>query len=161
MLKKTAADTWFSKCVRMRTNWVCEYCSGDFKHEKSYLHCSHFVTRGKHSVRYNPLNAFAHCQTCHAKLGGDRWGGGNVAEFTHHYDSIHSAADRELIRVLSSHPFPKHKHHIKQIAAHYREQYKAMEAARENCDDNERVEFDPYFGSLELNAIARDIEGRL
>ena len=160
MLKRTAADIWFSKCVRMRTNWVCEYCSGNFSHEESYLHCSHFVTRAKCSVRYHPKNAFAHCQACHKKLGGDRWGGGNVAEFAHHYDQIHSPIDREVIRILSGYSFPKHKHHIKTIAAHYREQYRRMEDMR-SCGEDGRIELENYAGSLELNALIEDIRSRL
>ena len=107
-IKRTPADQWFSKCVRIRTNWTCEYCNINFEHDKGSLHCSHYISRAHHITRYNPINAMAHCQRCHEQLGGGRWGGGNIAEFAHHYDEIHGPKNREKIRKISHYPFPKH-----------------------------------------------------
>lgn len=160
MIKRTQADAWFSKCVRMRTNWTCEYCGIELENNKADLHCSHFVTRGKNSTRYHPLNAFAHCKTCHKILGGDRWGGGNVAEFAHHYDDKYGAENREVIRVLSQTPFPKHKHHIDLMSAHYRAEYKRMDIERSGGYTG-RLDFDLYSGQPALIALERDIRGRL
>ena len=149
MVKRTPADNWFSKCIRIRSNWTCEYCNVSFEHNKSQLHCSHFISRGYLATRYHPKNALAHCQQCHEKLGGGRWGGGNVAEFAEHYDSVFSSTDREIMRQLAQAQFRKHKQHLSYISKHYRTEHKAMEAARaEGCQD--RLEFPLYNGVLEL-----------
>ena len=154
-LKKTAADNWFSKCVRMRTNYTCELCNQNYLEDRSGLHCSHYISRAYNSVRYHPLNAFAHCFKCHDRLGGI-YSGGNVADFTFHYDSINSKEERELIRRLSHRTFIDHKHHIKPIAKYYRKIHDDMMMARYHgyCG---RLEFDFYEGSLELNEFIREI----
>lgn len=155
-VKRTPADSWFSKCVRIRTNWDCEYCNQNFEFEKGMLHCSHFISRSYLSTRYHPLNAFSHCHSCHDVLGGGRWGGGNIAEFTEHYDEIFDSEVREVMRLLSKNQFRKHKFHLDDIAKHYRAEYKRMEQIRLD-GETERLSFDFYSGSLELNAILRDL----
>ena len=66
MLKVTAADKWFSLCVRERVNYTCERC-GTFAPPdlRKRLDCSHFHGRGKWSVRFDPENCFALCMGCH------------------------------------------------------------------------------------------------
>lgn len=65
-IKVTAADKWFSLCVRERVGYVCERC-GTFappeRHKR--LDCSHFHGRGKWSVRFDAENATALCMGCH------------------------------------------------------------------------------------------------
>jgi len=143
MVKRTPADSYFSKCVRARANWTCEYCGIDLTNDRGRLHCSHFISRSYHATRYHPLNAFAHCSGCHQKLGGGRWGGGNVAEFAAHYDDVYGSENRELMRALSKLTFLKHKHHVKPIADHYRLIYRDMEQRRRDGEDC-RIEFDEY-----------------
>ena len=75
-IKITAADKWFSKCVRERNNWTCEYAGtvfgeGQIHCKANGLECSHFYTRGNWSVRFEPLNAFAHSTGSHFHLGGN------------------------------------------------------------------------------------------
>jgi len=155
-VKRTPADQWFSKCVRIRTNWTCEYCNINYEHDKGYLHCSHYISRAHHITRYNPINAMAHCQRCHEQLGGGRWGGGNIAEFAHHYDEIHGPKNREKIRKISHYPFPKHKRHIKDISTHFRQEFARLEQLR--LDGRiDRLEFEPYTGCIEL----LDLEERI
>jgi len=148
-LKKTPADHWFSKCVRERSNWICEYCEIDLSNDKAKLDCSHFVSRGKLSTRYHPLNAMALCKSCHNELGGGRWGGGNVAEHCALYDEVFSEGDREVIRLLSWVQFRKHQMHLKDISAHYRSQHREMERIRKD-GYIERLEFEIYLGNQEL-----------
>lgn len=165
-LKITAADKWFSLCVRERANFTCEYCGLDLRNFPSLLDCSHFVGKGNNSTRHHPLNAFAHCKehpdtgSCHAKLGGGRFQSGNPAEFSDHYDKVFGSDNREVRRMLSHVPFKSFKHHEKAISDHYRPIYRAMVEQRKNGFDG-RIEFDAYAGSPEMLAVEKDIRKRL
>jgi len=159
MIKRTPADTWFSKAIRIRNNHICEYCKTDMSHDLANLHCSHFISRGYLATRYNPSNAFAHCHKCHDKLGGGRFGGGNFAEFAQHYDDVFGAQEREYIRRLSRTEFRKHKSYIKEISAHYRKEFRRMEALRESGETG-RIEFEKY-ANIELLAIENQIRGEI
>lgn len=72
-------DFFFSLCVRERANWTCESCGKKyepFESGKGYpanpgLHCSHFIGRANYAVRFDPMNANAHCYGCHAKFEGN------------------------------------------------------------------------------------------
>lgn len=63
-------DRVFSLLIRTRDNWTCQKC-GKFcpRESSSRLDCSHFHSRRKQSVRYDPKNACAHCFSCHQYLG--------------------------------------------------------------------------------------------
>lgn len=60
-------DGLFSKLVRERAGWHCERCMTYFPEGsgRQGLHASHVFGRGKHSVRWNPKNAFSLCMGCH------------------------------------------------------------------------------------------------
>lgn len=60
-------DILFSKFIRLRAGGRCEYCVKAFKR----LECSHFHSRRKRSVRYDPDNAACLCFSCHQYLGGN------------------------------------------------------------------------------------------
>jgi hypothetical protein len=87
-------------------------------------------------------------------LAGGKWRGGNIAEFTDHYDSIFD--NREFIRLLSKQQFRKHQLYIKDISRYYREIYKDMERLRGEGEQG-RIDFDFYDGHFELNKIIEDI----
>jgi len=78
-VKRDCRDIKFSELIRLAANWTCQRCGREFQHgSTSGLHCSHFYSRRKKSVRWHPLNAAAHCHGCHAFLGEnpivfDRW----------------------------------------------------------------------------------------
>ena len=159
-LERTPADKWFSDCVRIRSNWHCEACGGDFSNHREYLDCSHFISRGKLSTRLHPLNAFAHCKSCHPKLGGGRWGGGNVAEFTAHFDARRGPMNRHFLMKLAQMPFRYYKHYIKDMSAHYRAEFRRIEALRK--DGNIKYQhFEMFEGAVELSAIISDIKQEL
>ena len=67
-MKITQADKWFSRCVRERAEWKCEKCGKQYDSTSMGLHCSHFVGRGNYAVRFEPLNADAHCYYCHSQF---------------------------------------------------------------------------------------------
>ena len=69
-IKVNKLDKVFSDLIRTRDNWTCQVCGKYFPEgERRYLHCSHFHGRRKQSVRYEPMNAAAHCFSCHKYLG--------------------------------------------------------------------------------------------
>lgn len=151
-LKRTTADRHFSRCVRLRADWICDYCGIDLKHDHGSLHCSHYISRNYKIIRFNPFNALAHCYSCHDKLGGGRWGGGNHAEFAHHFDEMHGEDIREMLRIMSKYPFPRFKSHEKEIADHYRKEANRLEEMR-NDGITGRIEFDNYDGCQEINEL--------
>ena len=70
-IKRDPLDAVFSNCIRERANYICECCGVDYRHRPQGLHCSHFFGRRAKSVRWEPLNAAAHCYACHQRLGAN------------------------------------------------------------------------------------------
>jgi len=64
-IKITPADSWFSKCIRLRASWKCENCHKQYDSSSCGLHCSHFHGRGTWSTRFDPDNCEALCYSCH------------------------------------------------------------------------------------------------
>lgn len=161
-MKRTAADKWFSDCVRISADYVCEACGIDLNHDRGQADCSHFDSRAFSSCRYRPSNAFCHCKPCHKKLGGDFHSSGNLAEFTRHFLTRETMEELELIGILSAYPFYDHQKHLKAISKHFRDECRRMEKIRwEGC--RERLPFEPYTGSWQLveeeARILREIRG--
>lgn len=138
-MKITAADTMFSKCVRSRANWRCEACGTQYEEGSQGLHCSHYFGRRAYAVRFDPMNAFAHCFGCHQKLGSNpddfqRWAEAHLGE-----EAIGILREkRENISLAKD-----YKKNLKDVAKHYREQYALIQEAREKGDDG-RIEFIGY-----------------
>ena len=70
-IRRYAADVQFSYCVRERANYRCEYCHNDYRQRPQGLDCSHLFSRGIWALRFTASNAFAHCMSCHMKLGNN------------------------------------------------------------------------------------------
>ena len=71
-MKITPADQWFGRCIKERASWTCERCGKVYNiPDTQGLHCSHFIGRGNYAVRFEPLNAFAHCCACHFYFEGN------------------------------------------------------------------------------------------
>lgn len=64
-------DTLFSLFIRLRDKTLgvvcCPLCGGN-----GTMQCFHFITRSKHSVRWNPLNAIAACAGCNIRYEHDQ-----------------------------------------------------------------------------------------
>ncbi len=157
MIKVTNADRWFSKCVRIRSNWTCEFCGVYFEHKKEDLHASHFISRSKYATRYHPENCLSHCRDCHNMLGGHHWNNTNASKFIEHYEQIMGEEARKKMLALSRQTFVNHKYHIDEIALHYRKQYRAIDDLRKQ-GHTIRIEFFNYQESAEQNQIIRDLE---
>jgi len=71
-LKRDKIDKLFSLMVRERDNWTCQRCGTHYPEgSRQGIHCSHIFSRRHRSTRWDPLNAVAHCFSCHQYLGGN------------------------------------------------------------------------------------------
>ena len=103
-IKVNKLDAIFSQLVRTRDNWTCQVCGKYFPEgERRSLHCSHFHGRRKQSVRYEPLNAAAHCFACHKYLSE------NPLEFADWILSHLGPAGVALLTVMANKPVKRSK----------------------------------------------------
>lgn len=139
-VKLIPADTWFSKCVRMRTDWHCERC-GSYSPEdrRMGLHCAHTFRRGNWSVRFDPDNCLALCNGCHRLYDQD------YDEQRRLFVSLRGEGLWEIMREKKNdlNLGRRLKREKKEIAKHYREQFAKMQEARNNGETG-RVEFEAY-----------------
>jgi hypothetical protein len=96
-MKRDKKDAIFSNLVRERANWTCE-CCGKYYPEggRQGLHCSHTVSRRFQGLRYHPMNASAHCYSCHQRLGG------HPLEFAAWIEAHIGKENAENLRVMST-----------------------------------------------------------
>lgn len=135
-LLRTPADIAFSKCIRERSNWTCERCGTKYPQNATGLECSHYHTRGKWGVRFDPLNAEALCTGCHFREGG--------------MGRIDKQLNEEEIGVLNEKANnsqigreAKKTRGKGEIAKHYREELKRMQDLRDQGEIG-RIEFTGY-----------------
>lgn len=136
-IKRNPADDSFSKCVRERANWMCERCSKKYPENSSGLHCSHNFSRRHRTVRWHGDNALALCFACH------QWFGGNPYESGRWLEKMLGETRLEMLIDAKNgkHKVPKAEE--KDIAKHYREQLKIMQAKRKNGEMG-RIEFESW-----------------
>lgn len=125
MAKCSSADTWFSRCVRERAEWKCEYCKREFAHDTHVLDCSHFYGRRARRVRFDGDNAFAHCRGCHNRLGENpglftSWA---VRTRGQGWFDILTEKWNDTARKIT-------KQEERQIAKHYKQEYETMQKKR-------------------------------
>ena len=123
-VKISPTDTAFSKCVRVRDNWVCQKCGRCYPRNSSDLHCSHNFLRGYRNIRWHPLNAMALGFTCH------RWYGDNPTDARLWLENKIGVDMVAELRRLRDTPLKISKKTEKELAAHYRRELKTMEAKR-------------------------------
>ena len=70
-VKTRVTDKLFSRYIRERDNWTCQYCGRVYRPDNARnLGCSHYFGRARESVRFDEDNAVALCTLpCHAELG--------------------------------------------------------------------------------------------
>lgn len=74
-LKITRADKLFSLVIRHRDEFTCQRCKFQDSPPTQQIHCAHFHSRSKKSVRFDTDNACALCQRCHMYFDGySSWG---------------------------------------------------------------------------------------
>ena len=123
-------DTIFSKCIRERSDWICEYdgcryCENlSFRYEPGGLHNSHFKGRRKRSTRWFPDNCEAFCMKRHEYMGDNPdeysdWKRRQFAEWK--YDDL----------VLRANSVVKYTAHDRwEMNRHYKAQLNKMEQQR-------------------------------
>lgn len=61
-------DILFSKYIRTKAGWRCEYCGTKYDPPTSALQTSHFHGRRKKTVRWDEQNCAALCFYCHQQF---------------------------------------------------------------------------------------------
>jgi hypothetical protein len=64
------ADKAFSDYIRERDGWKCVTCGAMKEHR--YMHCGHYITRGKHNTRFSEENANCQCYSCNIMKMGNK-----------------------------------------------------------------------------------------
>ena len=96
-VRRDKLDVAFSNLIRTRDNWTCQVCEKYFPEgQRQGLHCSHFHSRRKQSVRYDLSNACAKCYSCHQRLGG------NPLEFAAFIKARLGEAETELLMIRAN-----------------------------------------------------------
>lgn len=62
------ADRMFSDYIRTSADWRCYICRQDFSCKTGQLHTSHYFSRKKLPVRFDPNNCIPLCFNCHFKV---------------------------------------------------------------------------------------------
>lgn len=126
----TPADTWFSRCVRERADWTCEYpgCGKRYAPPTQALHCAHYYSRGRWATRLEPLGAMSMC------YGHHRYIDGNDAEKERVYIEIFGQAAFEILKEkdgdIELGKIVRRTHGVGEIAKHYEDEYNRMMSIR-------------------------------
>ena len=122
-IRRDAADKWFSDVVRKKAGYVCEHCNK----VGARMECAHIYGRAAKSVRWSMDNALCLCHYCHMKFTA------NPFEFTAFCVDTFGAGHMEMLREKWNVLMPTTKKLRAEIAKHYREEHKKMDAD-ENYD---------------------------
>jgi len=101
------------------------------------LHCSHFYKRRKRSVRWDASNCVSLCFGCHGEMESNP---------PAHTDFILNLVGQGMYDILTEKmntPRKVTKKDEKEIAAHYRQEFRRMEKLRESGEVG-RIEFLSY-----------------
>ena len=115
-MRRDAADSWFSKCVRHRDQHRCQYCF------KEGTDSAHIYGRAKKSVRWSMDNAVTLCRYHH------RWFTANPVAFTDWLTKIYGEGHMDILREKANATLKTNKLLRKEISDHYRTEYRKAEA---------------------------------
>ena len=127
-MKLSPADIAFSQCVRASADYICQMCGIQKppvnRRGGSGMECSHRYSRRHRTIRWAKDNADCLCSGCHRKFGESpidamKW-------LLEHAGEL----ELELLVEKRNQIFKVPKSEEKEIAAHYREQLKIIEAKR-------------------------------
>jgi hypothetical protein len=116
-IKRDAADKWFSDVVRKKAGHVCESCGK----VEGRMECAHIYGRSAKSVRWSLDNAVCLCHYCHMKFTS------NPLEFTAWLQEELGEGHMEMLREKWQVLMKTNKELRKEIAKHYREEFKKMD----------------------------------
>lgn len=146
-IKITNPDKWFSLCVRERSDWTCQRCGRKFPEKYSLeglpkaqgLDCSHYFGRANWAVRFEPMNAWAHCRGCHGIFEGN-------PHYFREWMNEKLGDSYEVLVELSNNIMNGKQARKEQnkIAAHYKSEFERMRRERANGKVG-RINFQGYF----------------
>jgi len=116
-IKRDAADKWFSDVVRKKAGHVCESCNK----VEGRMECAHIYGRSAKSVRWSLDNAVCLCHYCHMRFTA------NPLEFTKWLEETLGEGHMEMLREKWQVLMKTNKELRKEIAKHYREEFKKMD----------------------------------
>ena len=116
-IKRDAADKWFSDVVRKKAGHVCEGCGK----VEGRMECAHIYGRSAKSVRWSLDNAVCLCHYWHMKFTA------NPLEFTRWLEDTLGEGHMEMLREKWQVLMKTNKQLRKEIAKHYREEFKKMD----------------------------------
>jgi len=123
-IRRDPTDAVFSQCIRESYNWTCTYCHKQFEPGAQNLHASHLFSRRHNSTRWSPENVFAHCFTCHNRLGGD------PVTFVAWAEARMGPEKMAALRIKAHMNLKLTKKDKAYIASHYRNELKRIKALR-------------------------------
>ena len=116
-IKRDAADKWFSDVVRSKANYTCEHC----RKTDSRMECAHIYGRRLKSVRWSLDNAVCLCHWCHRNFTE------NPVQFSDWLNQYFGEGHMDILREKKNGILKANDQVKKEIAKHYREEYKKME----------------------------------
>jgi len=115
-IRRDAADSWFSKCIRHRDQHRCQYCF------KEGTDAAHIFGRARKSVRWSMDNAVTLCRYHH------QWFGSNPVAFTDWLTAHWGEGHMAILREKSNGLLKTNKALRKEISDHYRGELRKAEA---------------------------------
>jgi len=122
-IKRLAADSWFSRCVREAAKWKCQRCGAQHDPGSQGLHCAHFMTRGKWATRFDPLNVAALCYGCHSFIDSRPY------EKAQWFEDFLGKDVAQIIREKSENTKHGLKQCLKEITKHYKTEHERIQQA--------------------------------
>ena len=120
-IKRDAADSWFSKCVRIRDQWRCVSCNKQYGPSDSGLHCAHIYGRANKSTRWDLGNAISLCYACHQRYTA------NPIDFHHFCQQYLGGGHMDLLRERKRRILKTNAALRAEISKHYREEFRKKE----------------------------------
>ena len=125
-VKIKPADKFFSLCVRSANDWTCEKCNTQYETGSQGLHNSHIFSRRHRTIRWAKENTQALCYSCHM------WFGGNPADSGLWIADLLGEGLIQSLRERRDNKYKISKIEEKEIAIHYKQQFKIIEEKRLN-----------------------------
>ena len=113
-VKKSRADHWFSRAVRLRDEHLCQNCG------KLGTDCAHIYGRRTKVTRWCALNALCLCRACH------NWFGENPLEFGALIRRLYGDEREDVLMFKKRGILKDNDDTKKRVSDHYRLEYHRM-----------------------------------
>lgn len=120
LMKISPADKYFSLCVRLANDNICETC-GKF----GRMEASHVYSRRHRTIRWDTLNIMCQCNGCHRQ-----WHESPLRSFQW-FEKQYGSGRVDLLREKMQNKNKTSKLEEKDIAKHYRQQLAILQKKRD------------------------------